>query len=240
MIRCPYSNSSENLVLFVNPPYSPTPRAHSFGAPDRLGERFVFHTSIFEHISPFATSTSMTMLQMLPEMIRPEKLLGMVAFPELMHLLQVSYSEIPVLLCCYSHLGSWRRRGDARTREIFATISTRICLIWTGWRCVECGRVTRKRSARPRMAAKMQRILVSFCFILVLETIGAICTFVLLFLLVDTRKCVSSFFNAHNWEDLLQFFLRIKLLRFFRAAIAHKNSLNLGGVSGFSMAHTVG
>jgi hypothetical protein len=34
----------------------------------------------------------MAILQMLPEVIFPEELLGMIAFPELVYVLQVSYS----------------------------------------------------------------------------------------------------------------------------------------------------
>jgi hypothetical protein len=60
------------------------------------------------------------------------------------------------------------------------------------------------------MTPKMQRILVSFGFILVFETIAAIGALVLLFLLV-----------------IVQFFLRVKLFGLLWTTLAHKNALHL-------------
>lgn len=51
----------------------------------RLRRNLIFHTSIFQNIRPLATGTSMTMLQMLTEMIRTEEFLRIVALAEFMY-----------------------------------------------------------------------------------------------------------------------------------------------------------
>jgi hypothetical protein len=48
------------------------------------------------------------MLQVLPEVVWPEKLLRVVALPELVHLLQVRSSYLPVLISYFYHLVATR------------------------------------------------------------------------------------------------------------------------------------
>jgi len=66
--------------------------------PRRQGRRcrFVLHTRIFQHVCPLAARARMTVLQMLTKVIRPEKLLGLVALAELVLLTQVLRPDVPI------------------------------------------------------------------------------------------------------------------------------------------------
>lgn len=44
--------------------------------------RFFLHTGVLQNIGPLATRPSMTVFQMLPEMVRPEELLHVIALAE--------------------------------------------------------------------------------------------------------------------------------------------------------------
>ena len=59
---------------------------------------FLHHARILQHVGPLPAGPSMAMLEMLPEMIRPVKLLGRVALPELVHVLKMSDPLFPILL----------------------------------------------------------------------------------------------------------------------------------------------
>lgn len=48
--------------------------------------RFVFHAGILQLVRPFTTGTSMTVLQVLTEVVCPEKLLALVAFTKLVYM----------------------------------------------------------------------------------------------------------------------------------------------------------
>lgn len=73
---------------------------------------FILHARIFEDISPLPAGACVAMLQMLPEMIRAVELLGIVAFPELVHARQMLKSAVPV--------------GLREIREVFAAVSASI------------------------------------------------------------------------------------------------------------------
>jgi hypothetical protein len=88
------------------------------------------------------------------------------------------------------------------------------------------------------MAAKVERILVTLRFILVLETIAAICALILLLLFVSTRNklvLVLPYFLT----DLLQFFLRIELLWLLGTTLTHEHTLHLGSAVVFTMTQAV-
>lgn len=136
----------------------------------------------------------MAVLQMLPEMVRPEKLFGVVALSKLMHLLQVHDPDLPVLLCCYRNSVTARGgRGDTGPQELVPTVPAGICLVGTGGRIMKCRSVARQRSARPGMAAKVKRILVPLGLVLIFKTVPTIRTLVLLFLLVGTKYRVRVY-----------------------------------------------
>jgi hypothetical protein len=62
--------------------------------------------------------------------------------------------------------------------------------------------VARQRRARPRMAAKVKRILVALGLVLILEAVSTIRTFVLLLLLVRTKykiRIYTSFPGGGNY-----------------------------------------
>lgn len=65
---------------------------------------------------------------------------------------------------------------------------------------MKCRCVTRQRRTRPRMAAKVKRILVALGFVLVLETIPAISTLVLLLLFVCTNYRVRIHLQGYLGE----------------------------------------
>jgi len=63
----------------------------------RLNSRFIFHASIFQHIGPFPTRSSMAVLQVLAEMIGSVEFLGLIALVEFVHIGQVFDPAFPVL-----------------------------------------------------------------------------------------------------------------------------------------------
>lgn len=77
----------------------------------------------------------MAVLQMLSKMIRPVKLLGAVALPKLVMILQVSDALIPILICHVSSMACGAHR--AGTRKLLATVATRVSLARARSRFVE-------------------------------------------------------------------------------------------------------
>lgn len=148
----------------------------------------VYHASVLEHVGPLATGTSVAVLQVLPEMISPVEFLACVALPELVHILQVVDAQFPV------RVGNESSRGRCRVpraSELLATIPANVCVAGTGGAIVECPLVARQCRARPAMATNMQRILVSFGLVLVLETVAAKRTLVLFLCFMRTMQTVS-------------------------------------------------
>lgn len=58
----------------------------------------IHHACVLKHVSPLATGASVAVLQVLSEVIGSIKLLGRVAFAELVHFLKMSNALIPVLV----------------------------------------------------------------------------------------------------------------------------------------------
>ena len=107
----------------------------------------------------------MAMLQVLAKVIGAEELLGLVAFAKLMHVIQVLGPSVPI-------------RGIG---ELLTAITAYVGCCRVGWRGVKGRTHTSERSARPRMPPKMERVLVSFGLVLVLESVRAVLARVLLF-----------------------------------------------------------
>jgi len=72
------------------------------------------------------------------------------------------------------------------------------------------------------MATEVEGVLVTFRFVLILESIAAISAFILLFLFMG-----------------IELFLRIELLRLLGAALAHEHPLHLGDTVLFTMTQAV-
>lgn len=155
----------------------------------RNNRRFlVYHASVLEHVGPLATGTSVAVLQVLPEMIGPVEFLACVALPELVHILQVVDAQFPV------RVGNESSRGRCRVpraSELLATIPANVCVAGAGGAIVECPLVARQCRARPAMATDMQRVLVSFGLVLVLETVAAKRALVLFLRFMCTVEIVS-------------------------------------------------
>jgi hypothetical protein len=81
---------------------------------------------------------------------------------------------------------------------------------------------------------------VAFRFIFIFEAIAAIRAFILLFLLMRTRKSSLAIVeHVFRIEELLEFFLRVKFLWLFRAAFAYENALHLRGGALLCLANAV-
>ena len=89
------------------------------------------------------------------------------------------------------------------------------------------------------MAAKVERILVTLRFVLVLESIAAVSALILFLLFMSTRKGISGLFPILSVGFLLEFFLRIKFLRLLGTTLAHEDTLHLGGTIVFGMTHAI-
>jgi len=138
-----------------------------------LRRRLVLHARRLEQISPLPTRPIMTVLEVLAEMIRAEKLLRLVAFAELVHVVQVLGAEVPL-----------RRIG-----ELVAAVAADICAIDAG--LVEgCSRAG-EGSAGPGVLAEVEGVLVALGFVFVFEAVGTVCACVLLFGFVQSVVVVS-------------------------------------------------
>ena len=62
------------------------------------------HACIFQHVGPFSASARVAVLEVLAEMISPVELLGAIAFPELVVVLQMANTLIPILFCDVSQV----------------------------------------------------------------------------------------------------------------------------------------
>lgn len=94
------SQSFENLVDRIGRQrsrvclWSSTRRAPTLIS--RLWWLLLFHASIFENVGPLATRPSMTMLQVLTEVVGAEEFLRIVTFPEFVHCRQVLEATVPI------------------------------------------------------------------------------------------------------------------------------------------------
>lgn len=114
---------------------------------------------------------------MLPEVIGAKKLLRLVALAKLVDVIQMLGSRFPI---------GW-------PRKLLTAIPTNVSYARMGWRYMEHSYIvlaqlrasgdamqvtmnTRKGSTGPRMPTQVERILVPFSLILILETIGTVVT----------------------------------------------------------------
>jgi hypothetical protein len=107
----------------------------------------------------------MAVLQMLSEVVCAEEFLGLVALAKLVRMVQMLCSDVPV----------------GRVGELLATESADVGRGWTSRRRVKRSLYASERSTRPGVSPQVQRILVAFSLVLVLEPIWAILANVLLF-----------------------------------------------------------
>ena len=105
----------------------------------RLWRGLLPHTGVFEHIGPFPAGAGMAMLEVLTEMIGPEKLLRLVALAELVSLAHVLGTDIPV----------------CGVRELLAAVATHVGCGRLDGRGMESSVHASQSLARPRVSTKM-------------------------------------------------------------------------------------
>lgn len=115
---------------------------------------------------------------MLPKVICAEKLFAAVALPKLVHFLEVANALFPVLVGSMARCGS--TRASPVSRELLTTVSTRVCFTGAIRTVVERTIIAIQGRATPAVSANVKTILVAFGLILVLESISAERTFILL------------------------------------------------------------
>ena len=153
--------------------------------------RLILHTRCLEHVCPLATRSPVAVFQVLSEVVCTIEFFTLVAFAELVDLGEVLAAGHPV--------------GLRVVGELFATVSTNIdgCIStllrrwhvasvrmrWHRRAWIEGSSETSFQSGTgPRVTAKMERILMSFGFVLVLESIVAVLAEVLLLRLMLTMR----------------------------------------------------
>jgi hypothetical protein len=82
----------------------------------------------------------MTVLEMLSKVISTEKLLGLVALAEFVHLTEMLGPKLPIRGC----------------RKLVTTVAADIGRRWVNGRRMECRFDPNERGARPRVASQMQ------------------------------------------------------------------------------------
>ena len=122
----------------------------------------------------------MAVFQMLAEMIRPEEFLRLVAFAELVHVVEVVGADIPL------------RRVVG---EFFSAIAAGVGVRGVGGR-VEGGFDAGEHGAGPGVLAQVEGVLVAFGFVFVFEAIRAVGAGVLLFCFVDPMQASVKILNV--------------------------------------------
>ena len=105
-------------------------RGTTVGNNTLLGQRFVLHASIFQHVGPLATGTGVAVFQMLAEVIGAEEFLGLVALAKFVDVVEMFGACLP----------AWR------VGEFFTTVTADVRTI-AGHRRMESGFRTGKRGA---------------------------------------------------------------------------------------------
>lgn len=107
----------------------------------RLRRILVHEARILKHVCPFTAGSCVAMLQVLTEVIGAVKFLGRVAFPKLMHLLQVSNTFVPVLvgraLGKYTTTKSTSARSNACASKLVTAVAADVSLSGTVGRLME-------------------------------------------------------------------------------------------------------
>lgn len=119
----------------------------------------------------------MAVLEMLSKMVRSEELLAGITLAELVHLLQMAESVVPVVFC-----GLAVAAAATAARKLIPAIATSVSFAWPIATFVECLIIAcnMQGRARPAMPPNMQAVLMTFCLILVLEAISTKGAFILL------------------------------------------------------------
>jgi hypothetical protein len=112
----------------------------------------------------------MTVLQMLSEMICPEELLVLIALSIFVRNNQVLSSYMPI--------------GLGHTRKLGSTIATYVGRTRRSERLMESISHFAQGRTRPRKLSNVERVLVTFCFVLILEPIWAVLALVQLLCLM--------------------------------------------------------
>lgn len=126
----------------------------------------------------------MAVLQVLSEMVRPEKFLGLIAFSKLVHVIQMLGPGVPI----------------RRQWEFFTAIPADVGHARMGRRWMKGGVDARERRTRPRMTSQVERVLVSLGLIFVLEAIATKLARVLLLELVDAVDCCQHALMKWRWR----------------------------------------
>ncbi len=112
----------------------------------RLRRILIHQARMLKHVCPFTASASMAMLEVLTKVVGAVELLGRVAFPKFVHLLQVADTFVPVLVG--SALGKdtttegTSTRGNAGTGKFVTTVAAEISLTGTVSRLMEGSVIT--------------------------------------------------------------------------------------------------
>lgn len=151
----------------------------------------LLHASSLQHVCPFPARTSMTMLEVLSEVIGTEELLALVALAELVHDGQVLTASNPV--------------GGRIVGELETAIATDVVLGVGAWlTCLRMVGVGMRRDSsagmedgfvgavqggtRPRVEAQVEGVLMTFSFVLILEAVVAVLAVILLLGLMMTMN----------------------------------------------------
>ncbi len=148
-------------------------------------------TDILEHVGPFPTLSSMAVFEMLSEVIRSVEFLGLVALPEFMDVDEVISPDIPVGLRkvgkVFAAVAAGVELRSPRSSRAGPRRGVEGCLV-VGYRC-----------ARPGMTAQMERVLMAFGFVFILEAVIAILARILfLHLMSPGSKLVAVYGVEEN------------------------------------------
>jgi len=161
------------------------------------------HTSILKHIRPLSAGSRVAVLQVLPEVVGPIEFLAGVALAELVDLLQMTDSVIPVLICRLS-----RPSLTTAAHEFFTAVAANIDLPRVSCTIVESPIIAVERGARPAVPADVEAILMTLCFVFVFKPVTAEVALILFLGFVGAK-----------------FFLSLKLLRLLGTTVTHKEAL---------------
>lgn len=97
----------------------------------RLWRGFLAHACVLEHVCPSAARATVAVLEVLAKVIGPEELLGLVAFAELVNVVEVLDTRVPVwrvgkvLSAVPAGVGGCGRRVGWRVRRRRSSVSSR-------------------------------------------------------------------------------------------------------------------
>lgn len=140
------------------------------------------HAGVLQHIGPLAASSCVAVLEVLPEVICPEKLFAAVALAEFVNFLEMADALFPVLVG-----GMARRRGPWAATiswELLTAVAACVCLAGAVGAVMEGTVISVQSRAAPAVSAYVKTVLMAFGLVLVLESVSTKRAFVLLLRLV--------------------------------------------------------